>query len=134
MRSLNVKGQSDFTRSTIEDLTEKAQKLGAKGMAWIAYRPDGEIYSILTKYFSKEEMQELLDKVEAKPGDFILFSADKFDVVCRFLFCAGAVFFALRHKCADKRKLFKLLYVNLARGVRHHAGSLFVFGEGYNLS
>ena len=30
-------------------------------------------------------MQELLDKVEAKPGDFILFSADKFDVVCRVL-------------------------------------------------
>lgn len=85
VRAINVKGQSDFTRSTIEDLTEKAQKLGAKGMAWIAYRPDGEIYSILTKYFSKEEMQELLDKVEAKPGDFILFSADKFDVVCRVL-------------------------------------------------
>lgn len=85
VRAINVKGQSDFTRSTIEDLTEKAQKLGAKGMAWIAYRPDGEIYSILTKYFSQQEMKELLDKVKAEPGDFILFSADKLDVVRKVL-------------------------------------------------
>lgn len=85
VRAINVKGQSDFTRSTIEDLTDKAMKLGAKGMAWIAYRPDGEIYSILTKYFTEDEMKELLDRVDAKPGDFILFSADKFDVVCRVL-------------------------------------------------
>lgn len=85
VRAINVKGQADFTRSTIEDLTEKAQKLGAKGMAWIAYRPDGEIYSILTKYFSDDEMKELLQKVKAEPGDFILFSADKFDTVCRVL-------------------------------------------------
>ena len=85
VRAINVKGQADFTRSTIEDLTEKAQKLGAKGMAWIAYRPDGEIYSILTKYFSDDEMKELLEKVKAEPGDFILFSADKFDTVCRVL-------------------------------------------------
>ena len=85
VRAINAKGQADFTRSTIEDLTEKAQKLGAKGMAWIAYRPDGEIYSILTKYFSDDEMKELLQKVKAEPGDFILFSADKFDTVCRVL-------------------------------------------------
>lgn len=85
VRAINVKGQSDFTRSTIEDLTDKAMKLGAKGMAWIAYRPDGEIYSILTKYFTEDEMKELLDRVDARPGDFILFSADKFDVVCRVL-------------------------------------------------
>lgn len=85
VRAINVKGKSDFTRSEIEDLTEKAQKLGAKGMAWIAYRPDGEIYSILTKYFTEDEMKELLERMDAQPGDFILFSADKFETVCRVL-------------------------------------------------
>ena len=41
-------------------------------------KDDGEPYSILTKYFSQEEFQSLLDAVDGKPGDFILFCADQF--------------------------------------------------------
>ncbi|MDD3429710.1 MAG: aspartate--tRNA ligase, partial [Oscillospiraceae bacterium] len=85
VRAINAKGCADFTRSTIEDLTDKAVKLGAKGMAWIAIRQDGELYSVLTKYFTKEEMQQLLDAVKAEPGDFILFCADKLATVRRTL-------------------------------------------------
>ena len=85
VRAICVTGQADFTRSTIENLTEKAMGYGAKGMAWIAYKQNGEIYSILTKYFTEDEMKELLDAVKAKPGDFILFCADKLDVVGRTL-------------------------------------------------
>ena len=85
VRAVNVKGHGDFTRSAIEELTEKALKLGAKGMAWIALKDDGEPYSILTKYFSQEEFQSLLDAVDGKPGDFILFCADQFSTVCRTL-------------------------------------------------
>ena len=77
VRAVNVKGHGNFTRSAIEELTEKALKLGAKGMAWIALKDDGEPYSILTKYFSQEEFQSLLDAVDGKPGDFILFCADQ---------------------------------------------------------
>lgn len=85
VRAINVKGCADFTRSAIEELTEKAQGYGAKGMAWIAVRPDGEIYSILTKYFSKEDIDAIIERMEAKPGDFILFCADKPSVVYRTL-------------------------------------------------
>ena len=75
VRAINVKGCADFTRTQIEDLTRKAQSYGAGGMAWIARKPDGSLYSILTKYFTKEEMDAILARVEAKPGDFILFGA-----------------------------------------------------------
>ena len=85
VRAVNVKGHGNFTRSAIEELTDKALKLGAKGMAWIALKDDGEPYSILTKYFSQEEFQSLLDAVDGKPGDFILFCADQFSTVCRTL-------------------------------------------------
>ncbi len=85
VRAINVKGQGSFPRSTIEMLTEKAMEYGAKGMAWIAWKEDGEINSILTKYFSKEAFQTILNTVEARPGDFILFCADRFPVVCRTL-------------------------------------------------
>lgn len=85
VRAINVKGKSDFTRQQIEELTDFAGKNGAKGMAWIAVRPDGELYSVLTKYFSKEDMDALLARTNAKNGDFILFCADKLSTVRRVL-------------------------------------------------
>ncbi len=85
IRAINVKGCGDFSRSTIEALTDKAQSLGAKGMAWIAMREDGTPYSILNKYFNEEEYAALLRAVDAKPNDFILFCADKLSTVRRVL-------------------------------------------------
>lgn len=85
VRAINVKDKADFTRTEIEDLTEKALSLGAKGMAWIAIKNDGELYSVLTKYFKKEEMDAILSALDAKPGDFILFCADKLNIVRRTL-------------------------------------------------
>ena len=85
VRAINAKGCADFTRTQIETLTENALSYGAGGMAWIAVRPDGEIYSILTKYFTGEEMETLLRRMDAAPGDFILFCADTLDTVRRVL-------------------------------------------------
>lgn len=85
VRAIRVPGKADFTRTEIEELTAAAQSLGARGMAWIAVRPDGELYSVLTKYFTKEEMDALLARVGARPGDFVLFSADRLSTVRRVL-------------------------------------------------
>ena len=62
VRAINAKGCAGFSRTEIENLTKNAISYGAKGMAWIAYRPDGEIYSILTKYFDEEEMKKILSR------------------------------------------------------------------------
>jgi aspartyl-tRNA synthetase, bacterial type len=85
VRAINVKGHGDFTRSQIEYLTEKALTYGAKGMAWIAIKPDGELYSILNKYLSKQEMAAIIRAVDGENGDFILFCADKLETVRRTL-------------------------------------------------
>ena len=85
VRAINIPGGADLTRSQIEDLTAKSQSYGAKGMAWIAIRPGGEIYSILTKYFKVEEIDEIIAKMHAHEGDFILFCADKLATVRRCL-------------------------------------------------
>ena len=95
VRAINVKGAGAvFTRSTIELLTRQAVRLGAKGMAWILYRENGEINSILPKYFEPEVWRDLEMRMDARPGDFILFCADGLEVVRRVL---GG----LRLKCAD---------------------------------
>lgn len=84
-RAINVKGGAAFTHSEIEALTDKAMKLGAKGMAWIAIKEDGSLSSILTKYFTEAEMNALLSRMDAQPGDFILFAADRLSTVRRVL-------------------------------------------------
>lgn len=85
VRAICVPGGNSFTRSTIDELTRKAQSYGAGGMAWIALRPDGEVYSILTKYFSESDIQAIIQAVDAHPGDFILFCADKLATVRKVL-------------------------------------------------
>lgn len=85
VRAICVPGGNSFTRSTIDELTRKAEGYGAHGMAWIALRPDGEVYSILTKYFSESDISAIVEAVEAHPGDFILFCADKLANVRRIL-------------------------------------------------
>jgi len=85
VRAINVKGGASLTRSEIDELTEKALDLGAKGMAWIAVRESGELYSILTKFMTQEELEGILDAADAGPGDFILFCADKLPVVRKTL-------------------------------------------------
>ena len=81
VRAINVPGGAAFTRTTIEELTARATRYGAKGMAWIAVRENGEVYSILTKYFTTEELNAILCAVGAQPGDFVLFCADKSPVI-----------------------------------------------------
>ena len=77
VKAINVKGGDSFTRTQIEELTEKAVSYGGKGMAWIAIGQDKELKSVLTKFFKKEEMDSILDKMQAEPGDLIIFCADK---------------------------------------------------------
>jgi len=95
VRAIRVPGGGRvFTRTTIEQLTLHAQKLGAKGMAWVLYKEDGEVNSILPKYFSPEGWQMLLAKTNMAHGDFLLFCADELELTRKVL---GG----LRVRCAE---------------------------------
>ena len=85
VRAINIKGGNSFTRTEIEELTEKAISYGAGGMAWIGVDDNGEIRSVLTKFFTEEEMESILERMKAEKGDLIIFSADKESTVCKTL-------------------------------------------------
>ncbi len=85
VRAINAKECAELPRTTIDALGEKAVSHGAKGMAWIAIRPDGSINSILTKYFTEEALQAVFARMDAQPGDLILFGAGALDTVRRTL-------------------------------------------------
>ena len=76
VKALNIKGGQELTRSQIEYLTERAIDHGGSGMAWIALDAQGNLQSILTKYFSESQMNALLESMDAKPTDMIVFCAE----------------------------------------------------------
>jgi len=80
VRAINAKGCGKFSRKEIDSLTEFVKTYGAKGLVWLAVEESG-IRSSIAKFFSEEEMDALLKKTCAEPGDLILFVADKNQVV-----------------------------------------------------
>jgi aspartyl-tRNA synthetase len=68
------KGAEKLSRQKIDELTSYVQKLGAKGLAWIRVDKD-KLTSPITKFFKKEEIEALLEKVSAQVGDIIFFQA-----------------------------------------------------------
>lgn len=77
VKGLCVKGGSKFTRTQIEQLTKNAIQYGGKGMAWISILEDGSLQSVLTKYFSEQDLVAIQERLGAEPGDLIIFSADE---------------------------------------------------------
>jgi len=77
---LNATGCADFSRKEIDDLTKLVSIYGAKGLAWIKVKSN-ELQSPIVKFFTKEEMNEILKILDAKAGDLLFFVADVPSVV-----------------------------------------------------
>jgi len=81
VRAINAKGcGAKFSRKEIDALTEVTRTYGAKGMAWIAVE-DGNLRSSFTKFLTEDEINRILDKVQAEPGDLVCFVADANEIV-----------------------------------------------------
>ena len=76
IKAINLKGRGDeLSRKDIDDLTEEAKSLGAKGLAWIKAL-DNELQSPIIKFFSDDEIDNLKNQLNIEPGDLVFFGAD----------------------------------------------------------
>ena len=98
VRGINAKGQGAMPRKKIDALVDFAKGYGAKGLAYIAIAEDGSVKSSFAKFMKDEEMTALIDKMEGKPGDLLLFAADRDKIVF-------SVLGALRCELADQLEL-----------------------------
>nr|WP_295677638.1 aspartate--tRNA ligase [uncultured Intestinibacter sp.] len=81
VRAINAIGGADaFSKKGMKKLEEHAKTYKAKGLAWIKVTEEG-IDSPVAKFFTEEEIKAILDRMDAKAGDLILFVADKNKVV-----------------------------------------------------
>ena len=81
VRGIHAEGQGAMPRKKIDALVDFAKGYGAKGLAYIAIHEDGTMKSSFAKFMKDEEMQALVAKMNGKPGDLLLFAADKSKLV-----------------------------------------------------
>ena len=81
VRGINAEGQGHMPRKKIDALVEFAKGYGAKGLAYVAIQEDGSYKSSFAKFMTEEQMQVLISAMDGKPGDLLLFAADKNKVV-----------------------------------------------------
>lgn len=81
VRGINAEGQGAMPRKKIDALVDFAKGYGAKGLAYIAIQEDGSIKSSFAKFMKDEEMDALIAAMDGKPGDLLLFAADKSKLV-----------------------------------------------------
>lgn len=81
VRGINAEGQGAMPRKKIDKLVEFVKGYGAKGLAYIAIAEDGTRKSSFAKFMTDEEMDALVKAMDGKPGDLLLFAADKTKLV-----------------------------------------------------
>jgi aspartyl-tRNA synthetase len=88
VRSINAKGAgTKYSRRQIDELTEYVkQDFGAKGLAWFRVEEDGSLWSPISKNFDEALLKKFSDRMEAEPGDLLLFIADSWEVSCKALY------------------------------------------------
>ncbi len=85
VKALNAEGMADLSRKDLDVLTEFAQGLGAKGLAWVKIKNDGSWQSPIAKFFTDDEKQAIVQRLNGKPGDIFFFGADTKATVYRVL-------------------------------------------------
>lgn len=81
VRGINAQGQGTMPRKKIDALVEFAKDFGAKGLAYLAIQSDGSYKSSFDKFMTQEQLHALVEAMDGKAGDLLLFAADKNKVV-----------------------------------------------------
>ncbi|CAB4615466.1 unannotated protein [freshwater metagenome] len=85
VKGIVVDGGAEFTRSKLDELTDKAKRWGAKGLVWMRVKDGGELDSPVAKFLSADELAGLVATTGAKTGDLLLLVADDRPKVCHVL-------------------------------------------------
>lgn len=101
VRGINAVGAaSKYSRKGIDELTNfVVQDFGAKGLAWFKVEDNGTLASPIAKNFSADLLAKIGQRMSARPGDLLLFVADKYEVTCKALY-------ALRKRFGEELKLY----------------------------
>jgi aspartyl-tRNA synthetase len=84
VKGINAKGCGGFSRRELDELTAFVAQYGAKGLAYMFVEEDG-VRSPIAKFFSEDMLAQIIEVLDGKPGDLLLFVADRLEVAYQAL-------------------------------------------------
>lgn len=77
IKAVVAKKASNMSRSDIDGLAKIAEKLGAKGLAWLIVKTKEKALSPIAKFFKTYELKSIFEAANATSGDIMFFVADE---------------------------------------------------------
>ena len=94
------KAAAQFSRKRIDELTDYVKHdFGAQGLVWLRVTDEGSLDGPSAKNFTPALLARLGERMEAEPGDLLLFVADTWEVTCKALY-------GLRKRLGAELKLY----------------------------
>jgi aspartyl-tRNA synthetase len=84
VKALRLAGGAELSRSRLDQLTDAAKELGAKGLAWFRITSDG-LDSPLARFLNDTESQAISNVDGAEVGDMVFCVADEYAAACKVL-------------------------------------------------
>jgi aspartyl-tRNA synthetase len=84
VKAMRVRGGASFSRARLDELTDQAKGLGAKGLAWFRITADG-LDSPLAKFLNETESAAVAAVDDAEVGDIVFCVADEYADACHVL-------------------------------------------------
>lgn len=105
-------GCAHYTRKQLDQLTDfvKTPQIGAKGLVYAKVSEDGTVKSSVDKFYTPDVLQQLKEKMNAKPGDLILILSGDDAMKTRKQLCELRLEMGERLGLRDRNK-FALLWV-----------------------
>ena len=86
IKGINATSRAEeFGRNKLDAMTDRAKKIGAKGLVWLKVGDDGSLDSPVAKFLSESEQTAVKERLGAKPGDLLLVVADTWMTTCEVL-------------------------------------------------
>jgi len=106
VRGLNARGAAEqYSRKMIDELTAWVGDYGARGLAFFRVK-EGRLDSPIAKFFSEDEQQAIISKLDGEHGDLLFFVADQPAVV-------SAALASLRVRLGKELELYDPMDVNV---------------------
>jgi aspartyl-tRNA synthetase len=85
VKAIVAPAMAGVTRREIDELTERARRFGAKGLAHLSLEAGGEVKGPIAKFLSDDTRRAIIERTTAAEGDLILIIADTADVTAEVL-------------------------------------------------
>ncbi len=75
VKGICVRGMGEVSRSTVDNLVDRAKLLGAAGLVWMRVKEGGELDAPILKFLDEKEQRGIVETLGADAGDLVLIVA-----------------------------------------------------------